>query len=73
MFIKVLILSLIFLAVAAIGFGIRMLLKPKSRFPELHISGNEEMRKRGITCASQNEVGCNSHGGSAGCNCGRIY
>lgn len=71
MFVKLVILSIIFLAIAAIAFGIRMLLKPKARFPELHISGNEEMRKRGIKCAQETDVGCNSRGG--GCSCGRIY
>lgn len=68
MIIKIILLSVILLAVAAAAFGIRMLLKPKGRFPELHISGNPEMKKRGITCASQTDVGC-----SSGCNCGRIY
>ena len=71
MFLKLLILSAIFLAVAAAGFGIRMLLKPQGRFPETHISRNPEMRKRGITCAQQTDTGCNSTEGFPGCaGCG---
>ncbi|HLN21382.1 MAG TPA: hypothetical protein VK213_09860 [Bacteroidales bacterium] len=73
MFIKIILLSVVLLTIAAAGFGIRMLLKPKARFPELHISGNEEMRKRGITCASQTNLGCGSQPGQPGCNCGKIY
>lgn len=69
MFIKILIISIILLVIAAIGFGITMLLKPKGRFPELHISGNEAMTKRGITCATRTDVGCKTSGSfSGGCS-----
>ncbi len=71
MFIKLIILSAIFLAIAAIGFGIRILLKPDGKFPETHVSKNEEMRKRGLTCAQQTDVGCNSSDGFPGCSCMR--
>jgi hypothetical protein len=71
MFVKLLVLSMIFLAIAAVGFGIRMLLKPNSKFPETHISRNPEMRKRGIKCAQQTDVGCNTTEGFPGCaSCG---
>jgi hypothetical protein len=69
MFIKLLILSAIFLAFAAVGLGIRMLLKSNGKFPETHISRNPEMRKRGIVCAQQNDTGCNSSEGFPGCSC----
>jgi hypothetical protein len=71
MFVKLLILSLIFLAIAGLAFGIRMLIRPKEKFPELHISGNKEMAKRGITCASRTDVGCHSTDGYPGCACGK--
>ncbi len=48
MFLKLLILSIIFLAIAALGFGIRMLIKKQGRFPETHVSRNPAMRKRGL-------------------------
>jgi len=69
MFLKLLILSLIFIALAALGFGIRILIKSGGRFPDTHISQNKEMRKRGITCAQHNDVGCNSTEGYPGCSC----
>jgi hypothetical protein len=65
MFFKLLILSTIFLALAAVGMGIRMLLKSNGKFP--HISRNPEMRKRGITCAQQNDTGCHSTEDFPGC------
>ena len=67
MFLKLLILSAIFLSIAAAGFGIRMLLKSHGRFPETHISRNPEMRKRGISCAQQTDTGCHSIDGYPGC------
>jgi hypothetical protein len=68
MFIKLLILSAIFLSLAAAGFGIRTLLKSHGRFPETHVSRNPEMRKRGITCAQQTDTGCNPTDGFPGCS-----
>lgn len=67
MFFKLLILSSIFIAIAAVGFGIRMLLKSNGRFPQTHISRNAEMRKRGITCAQQTDTACHSSEGYPGC------
>ncbi len=67
MFLKLLILSAIFLSMAALGFGIRMLLKTNGRFPETHVSRNKEMRKRGITCAQQTDTGCQPTDGFPGC------
>lgn len=69
MFVKLLILSIVFLVIAAIGFGITMLLKPKGKFPELHISNNKEMTKRGISCATRTDIGCNASDGYPGCAC----
>ena len=69
MFLKLLILSIIFLAIAAAGFGIRMLIKKQGQFPETHVSRNPEMRKRGITCAQQTDTGCHSSDGFPGCSC----
>lgn len=68
MFLKLLILSAISLAFAATGFGIRMLLKSGGRFPDTHISSNEEMRKRGISCAQHTDTGCHSTEGFPGCS-----
>jgi len=70
MFLKLLILSAIFLTIAAVGMGIRMIIKSNGKFPETHISKNPEMRKRGISCAQQNDTGCHSTDGFPGCSCG---
>jgi len=67
MFFKLLILSAVFLALAAVGMGIRMLIKTNGKFPETHISRNPEMRKRGISCAQQNDTGCHSTKDFPGC------
>jgi len=67
MFLKLLILSSIFLAIAIAGFGIRMLLKSNGMFPETHISRNPQMKKRGISCAQHTDTGCNSTDGFPGC------
>jgi hypothetical protein len=71
MFFKLLIISVIFLSLAAIGFGVSMLLKTNGRFPETHVSRNPEMRKRGISCAQKTDVGCNPTDDFPGCaSCG---
>jgi len=67
MFFKLLILSAIFLTLAAIGMGIRMLIKTNGKFPETHISRNPEMRKRGISCAQKTDTGCHSIKDFPGC------
>jgi hypothetical protein len=67
MFLKLLILSSVFLSIAAIGLGIRILIRKHGQFPETHISRNREMRKRGITCAQQTDTGCHSTEGFPGC------
>jgi hypothetical protein len=70
-FIRLLILSAVFLSIAAVGFGIRMLIKTHGRFPETHVSKNPEMIKRGIGCAQDTDTGCNSSDGLPGCACSR--
>lgn len=68
MFLKLLIISIIFLAISAAGMGIRMLLKSQGRFPDTHVSTNPEMRKRGLSCAQQTDTGCHSTEGFPGCS-----
>lgn len=67
MFLKLLIISLVFILLAFAGLGIRMLIKSHGSFPETHISRNPEMQKRGITCAQHNDVGCNPTDENIGC------
>jgi len=72
MFVKLLIISIILLAVSAVFFGIRILLKKNGHFPETHVSRNKEMRKRGITCAQDTNIGCNPSDETGECStCGK--
>ncbi len=67
MFLKLLLLSAIFMTLAVSGFAIRMILKSNGKFPDTHVSTNPEMRKRGLTCAQQTDTGCHSTEGYPGC------
>jgi len=72
MFLKLLIISVFLLLVAFAGLGIRILLKPKGRFPETHVGQNKEMQKRGIACAQNTDIGCNPSDDFEEClTCGR--
>jgi hypothetical protein len=68
MFFKLLLLSALFITIAMIGFGIRMLVKSHGKFPETHVGRNKEMKKRGITCAQKTDTGCHSTEGYPGCS-----
>ncbi|MGB8357406.1 MAG: hypothetical protein WCD55_02200 [Bacteroidales bacterium] len=67
MFLKLLILSVILVGLALAGLAISILIKPKGRFPETHISRNKEMGKRGIRCAQDTDLGCKPGEGPEGC------
>ena len=71
MFVKLLIISAIILAVSAIFFGIRILLKKNGQFPETHVSRNKEMQKRGITCAQDTNIGCTPYDFGNCSTCGK--
>lgn len=68
MFLKLLLLSAIFLSIAALGFGIRIIIKSHGKFPETHVGRNKEMKKRGIKCAQATDIGCHSIEGYPGCS-----
>jgi hypothetical protein len=73
MFIELLLISAILLVISFAGMGIRMILKPGTRFPETHISRNKEMQKRGITCAQKTDIGCLLSESMEGCaTCGKV-
>lgn len=67
MFIKLLIISAVLVGVAMAGLAISILLKPKGRFPDTHISHNREMLRRGIRCAQDTDLGCQPGEGAGGC------
>jgi hypothetical protein len=67
MFIKLLIISAVLVGAAMAGLAISILLKPKGRFPETHISRNKAMRDRDIRCAQDTDLGCKPGEGASGC------
>jgi hypothetical protein len=71
MFLKLLIISSLFVLVSLAGLGLRILLKKNGRFPETHVSRNKEMQKRGLSCAQKTDIGCNPTDELSGCaSCG---
>jgi hypothetical protein len=67
MFLKLLIISVLFLIISLAGLGLRMLLRKNGSFPETHISLNKEMQKRGLSCAQKTDIGCNPTSEINGC------
>ncbi len=68
MFIKLLVISIIFLGIAFLGLSLGILLKPGGRFPETHVGRNKEMRKLGIKCSKHIDTGCIPCSGGRECN-----
>jgi hypothetical protein len=74
MFLKLLLLSGFLLLIALAGLAVRILLKPKGEFPDTHVGHNKEMRKRGIACAQQTDIGCKPVSNSEVCmTCSSLY
>lgn len=55
MVLKVVLLSIVLMAIAFAGFAISILMKKNGRFPEIHIGRSKEMKKRGISCATSQD------------------
>lgn len=53
--ITVLLITIILLAIGFAGFAITILIKKNGKFPELHIGKNEDLKKRGIGCATSQD------------------
>lgn len=71
MFIKLLLLSIFFVALALLALGIRILVLRGGRFPQTHVGRNKEMAKRGIKCAQSVDTGCHPTDDFPGCSaCG---
>ena len=48
--IKTILIAIAFLGVAILLFGVKIFFTKNGKFPNSHVSGNKEMRKRGVTC-----------------------
>ncbi|MDX9928330.1 MAG: hypothetical protein RBS37_00580 [Bacteroidales bacterium] len=67
MFINLLIISSVLILIALAGLGIRMLLESSGKFPETHVGHNRQMKKLGISCAKNIDVGCHPDNELPGC------
>jgi len=69
MLLKLLIISAVLVGFALLAMAVSIIAKPGGRFPDTHVGHNKEMRKRGITCAQNTDMGCNpvNGGGCSGC------
>lgn len=52
---KTLLFTLLIVAISVILLSITVIIKKNGRFPNTHIGGNRNMRKRGIKCAQSQD------------------
>ena len=52
---KTIILTLLIIAISFALLAITIIVKKNGKFPNIHIGGNREMRKRGIKCAQSQD------------------
>ncbi len=50
MFLQLLLISIVFLAVAFVGFAIKLILVKSGQFPETRVGHNKALRKKEIYC-----------------------
>lgn len=53
---KLFVMTLILVAVSALFLCVKLLFKKNGRFPNTHVSGSKEMRKRGIGCVQSQDA-----------------
>lgn len=66
--IKLIALSAGILFIALLGMGIKILFHKSHKFPETSAGHNKEMRKRGLSCARQDEIKCWGKKKNKGCS-----
>ena len=52
---KTILIAIAFLGVAILLLGVKIFFTKDGKFPNGHVSGNKEMRKRGVTCAQSQD------------------
>ena len=52
---KTLLYTLLIIAISVVLLAITIIIKKNGKFPNTHVSGNKEMRKRGIKCAQSQD------------------
>ena len=58
---KTLLLTTIIIAISIALLSITIILKKNGRFPNIHVGGNKEMRKRGIKCVQSQDRDARKH------------
>ena len=53
---KIFLLTLLVISVSLLFLCVKLLLKKNGRFPNTHVSGSKEMRKRGIGCVQSQDA-----------------
>ncbi len=52
---KILLITLLIVAISVPLLAIKIILKKNGRFPNIHVSGSKDMRKRGIGCVQSQD------------------
>lgn len=52
---KTMLLCVLIIAISLALLAIKIIIKKNGRFPNTHVSGNKEMRKRGIGCVQSQD------------------
>ncbi len=55
MVLKLILVSIVLLALGFIGFAISILVKKNGQFPETHIGKTDFLKKEGVTCATSQD------------------
>ncbi|MDR2909806.1 MAG: hypothetical protein LBV47_00345 [Bacteroidales bacterium] len=48
---KVILVSIVLIAIAVVGLTVNILVKKKGKFPNTHVSGNEYLKRNGVYCS----------------------
>ncbi len=67
--IKLILLSLLLLALAMLGMAISLLARKNGKFPDTSVGKNKEMKNLGIHCARHEEIKCRRDIDIGGCAC----
>lgn len=58
---KTLLFTLLIIAISFVLLAITIIIKKNGRFPNIHVGGNKEMRKRGIKCVQSQDRDARKH------------
>ena len=58
---KTLLFTLLIIAISVALLAIKVIIKKNGRFPNTHVGGNKEMRRRGIKCVQSQDRDARKH------------